>query len=261
MLCRLIVSLPLLVLFHFAEGAPDSATALNKAEQMQQQMRHHTTDIFKQADALTKSSKFLDELNQSATKFSEFKIGPKTTLPEFPDLDPAQLARTRTTIGQLLNQTEQHKRLTDPNHSNKSQFYIFVSFSMPDLTLQRLMEQAQRISAPLVLRGLINNDMNQTRIKISQLMGADKLGKATNKGGLTIDPTLYERFGISVVPAFVLTATPAPTCTQTDCPTPDFVRLAGNVTLDYVLETMGKATPAMRDHTNSLLGTLRGKTQ
>lgn len=263
MLFRLIVVLFLLVLFHGVNAAPESATALDKAEHMQQQMQNHTTDVFKQAEDLSQSSALLNELDQAASKISKLKTFPKTTSPDLPDPDPAQLARTRTAISQLLDQAEQQKgltNLTDPNHAKGPPFYIFVSFSMPDLTLRRLMEQARRINAPLVLRGLVDNDMNKTRIKLSQLLGADKQGKTTIEGGLSIDPTLYMRFGITVVPAFVLSVTAVSACTQTDCPTPDFVRLAGNITVDYALETMGKAVPAMRSVSETLLTQLRSQT-
>ena len=99
--------------------------------------------------------------------------------------------------------------------------------------------------------------MNKTRIKVGKLLDADKKGNTSIDGGLSIDPTLYDRFGISVVPAFVLTDAPVQACTQAGCPTPDFVRLAGDVTLEYALESIAREAPSMRDDAQGLLATMR----
>jgi conjugal transfer pilus assembly protein TrbC len=103
------------------------------------------------------------------------------------------------------------------------------------------------------LRGLVDNDMNKTRLKIGKLMAADNNGNTSTDGGLSIDPTLYERFGVTVVPSFVLTDAPLQPCTQAGCPTPDFARLAGDVTVEYALESMAREVPALRDHAQALL--------
>src|SRR5438105_7687906 len=64
---------------------------------------------------------------------------------------------------------------------------IFVSFSMPDLSLKALAEQAQRTGAILVLRGLHENSMQKTIDRVLEING----GK---KAAWQIDPRLYEAF-------------------------------------------------------------------
>jgi len=254
---RLLV-LSLLAFFHFAHAAPDSTAALNDADQMRETMQSRTSDVLKQADELSKSPEFLNELDKESSRLIE-RSGtlPKTSFPKLPEPEYEQLTRARTEIGKLLDQVEKHDVLTDTSNDSGPQSYVFVSFSMPDITLRRLMHQARRIGAPLVLRGMVENDMNKTRIKVGKLLDADKNGNTSIDGGLSIDPTLYERFGISVVPSFVLTDAPVQACTQTGCPTPDFVRLAGDITLEYVLETIAREAPAMRDDAQVLLATMR----
>lgn len=258
MLRILVAFLLFLTLAQFAHAAPDSSAAMNGADQMRETMHNRTSDVLKQADALSTSPEFINELNKESSRLIERSHAlPKTAFPVLPEPDPAQLARARTEIGKLIDQAEQHDVLTDTNRDNGSRFYVFVSFSMPDVTLRRLMQQAERIGAPLVLRGMVENDMNKTRIKVGKLLDADKKGNTSIDGGLSIDPTLYDRFGISVVPAFVLTDAPVQACTQAGCPTPDFVRLAGDVTLEYALESIAREVPAMRDDAQVLLATMR----
>ncbi|MFQ5469735.1 MAG: type-F conjugative transfer system pilin assembly protein TrbC [Gammaproteobacteria bacterium] len=251
---------PLLAFVQFAHAAPDSAAAINDADQMRETMHNRTSDVLKQADELSRSPKFLNEIDKESSRLIERSDAlPKTSLPDLPEPDAEQLKRARAEIGKLLDQAEQHDALTDTSNNSGSRFYVFVSFSIPDITLRRLMNQARRIGAPLVLRGMVENDMNKTRIKVGQLLDADKKGNTTIDGGLSIDPTLFERFGVSVVPSFVLTDAPVQACTQVGCPTPDFVRLAGDVTLEYVLESIAREVPAMRDDAQLLLATMKGQ--
>ncbi|ALP53709.1 hypothetical protein Tel_11490 [Candidatus Tenderia electrophaga] len=255
-----LLALPLLAFVQFAHAAPDSTAAMNDADRMRETMHNRTSDVLKQADALSTSPEFINELEKESSRIIERSDAlPKTAFPVLPEPDPAQLSRARAEIGKLLDQAEQHDVPIDTNNDSGPQFYVFVSFSMPDITLRRLMNQARHIGAPLVLRGLVENDMNKTRIKVGKLLDADKKGNTSIDGGLSIDPTLYERFGVSVVPAFVLTDAPVQACRQDGCPTPDFVRLAGDVTLEYALESIAREVPAMRDDAQGLLANMKGE--
>ena len=253
------LTLPLLVFVQFAHAAPDSAAALNDADQLRETMHNTTADVLKQADALSTSPEFLNELKKESSRLIERSCAlPKTAFPVLPEPDPAQRSRAHEAIGKLLDQAEQPDVLTDTGNDTGPRFYVFVSFSMPELTLRRLLNQARRIGAPLVLRGLVENDMNQTRLKVGELLDADnRRGDTRIDGGLSIDPTLYERFGVSVVPAFVLTHAPVQACTQAGCPTPDFVRLAGDVTLAYALESIARDVPALREDAQVLLANMK----
>lgn len=74
----------------------------------------------------------------------------------------------------------------------------FVSFSIPEAGLQRMLAETRRYAIPATLRGLVNNDMKQTVDAVSQLVqnGATE--------GVQIDPTLYSQYGITSVPALVV---------------------------------------------------------
>lgn len=74
----------------------------------------------------------------------------------------------------------------------------FLSFSLPDEALGRLIDQASRYDIPATIRGLIDNNMQKTTAKLFDLV------KETNRGGLSIDPEAFGRYGITAVPALVV---------------------------------------------------------
>lgn len=76
--------------------------------------------------------------------------------------------------------------------------YYFLSFSLPDEALGRLIDQASQYQIPATIRGLIDNNMQKTTAKMFDLV------KQTNRGGLSIDPEAFGRYGIAAVPALVV---------------------------------------------------------
>lgn len=78
------------------------------------------------------------------------------------------------------------------------QLQVFVSFSMPEILLEQTLDEAARLHIPAYLNGLYHNSMPETAKKILTL--ANKV-PALN---LAIDPTAFERFGITQVPALVV---------------------------------------------------------
>lgn len=76
--------------------------------------------------------------------------------------------------------------------------YYFLSFSLPDEALGRLIDQASRYQIPATIRGLIDNNMQKTTAKMFDLV------KENNRGGLSIDPEAFGRYGITAVPALVV---------------------------------------------------------
>lgn len=98
----------------------------------------------------------------------------------------------------------------------------FVSFSIPEEGLQRMLNETRRYGIPATLRGLVNNDMKQTVDAVSQLVqnGATE--------GVQIDPTLYSQYGINSVPALVVR------CEQ------GFDVIRGNLRLDLALQKVVK---------------------
>lgn len=119
---------------------------------------------------------------------------------------------------------------------------IFISMAMPPATLQRLVDQAARAQATLILRGLVNGSLRATVLQVQQLIGKQQ-------ASVQIDPQAFDRFAVVRVPAFVLVrdGTRPPSCSSGTCAPPQaFVRTAGDVSLDYALEHMVRAAPTFQ---------------
>jgi len=102
----------------------------------------------------------------------------------------------------------------DQNSENRyPDLLVFVSFSMPLETLKGLNNQVKQHGGKLVFRGLVDGSFKKMGAKLQEL-GAEVL----------IDPTLFERHGVTHVPTFIK----------------DTDRLVGNVSLDYVLHTFAQ---------------------
>lgn len=118
---------------------------------------------------------------------------------------------------------------------------IFVSFAMPEATLQRLVDQAARAGATLVLRGLVNGSIRDTVTRMQALIGSRRVA-------VQIDPEAFDRYGITRTPTFVVAvngATPA-TCAAGVCSAPhQYAKVAGDVTLEYAVQHLHRHLRAL----------------
>lgn len=134
-------------------------------------------------------------------------------------------------------------------HAGAPRLLVFVSLAMPDGSLRRLAADAPRAGAVLVLRGLHEGSMARTAARIRQLGGG--------KTAIQVDPKAFARFGIEQVPTMVLAreAAAVSACQERGCAAPgDFVSVAGDVTLDYALEHIARATPRFAAQARRLRG-------
>jgi conjugal transfer pilus assembly protein TrbC len=125
---------------------------------------------------------------------------------------------------------------------------IMVSFSMPKASLARLADQARRGGGVLVLNGLKDGSLPATAQAVHQTFGKEG-------APLQIDPRLFARYAVSAVPAFVLLASnaDAKACFSGTCPANGYVKVSGDVSLDYALERIASAEPAWRAPAQSIL--------
>ena len=113
----------------------------------------------------------------------------------------------------------------------QTRLLVFVSMSMPEASLKRLAEDAARANAVLVLRGLINDSMQQTLRAVKNILG--------EKGAAAweIDPPAFARYGVAAAPTYVLAR-------HANDNASDFVAVEGDVTLAYALDLMARQRPA-----------------
>jgi conjugal transfer pilus assembly protein TrbC len=116
---------------------------------------------------------------------------------------------------------------------------IFISFAMPEPTLSRLVDQAARTKASLLLRGFVNGSLRETVERVQRLIGSRQVA-------VQIDPQAFERFSITRTPSFVLTRSgaKAQSCATGQCVASDaFALVAGDVSVDYALHFIARQLP------------------
>lgn len=130
--------------------------------------------------------------------------------------------------------------------------FVFVSLSMPRPALEKLVDQAARARASIILRGFAQGSLRETVSQVQGLIG-------TRQVAVQIDPNAFDRFSIARVPSFVLVrdGTRPQSCAAGTCAPPEgFLRVAGDVSLDYALEHMQRAAPSFKSETAPFLARL-----
>jgi conjugal transfer pilus assembly protein TrbC len=117
-------------------------------------------------------------------------------------------------------------------HTASDQVLVFVSFSMPPASLAQWFNQAEKIQAPLIIRGLVNQSFQQTEARIHELL-------TERPGGFVLDPRLFEQYQINQVPAVVVRDTSNSCLPSQSCVYPYDV-VYGNVSLEHALQTIAQ---------------------
>lgn len=131
---------------------------------------------------------------------------------------------------------------------------VFISFAMPEATLSRLVDQAARAQASLVLRGLVDGSLVHTVSRVQQLIG-------TRKVAVQIDPQAFDRYAITQTPTFVLVrdgTQPQPCAGGLCVPGDGFVTASGDVSLDYALSFFQRSAPGFAKDASGFLKRLKG---
>jgi conjugal transfer pilus assembly protein TrbC len=124
--------------------------------------------------------------------------------------------------------------------ADEPRLFVFISLDMPEAALSRLVDQAARARAQLLLRGLSEGSLPRTAARIQQLIG-------TRPVAVQIDPRAFDRYAIQRVPAFVLARADGQdtACSGEQCARPDdHVVAAGDVSLDYALVHFQRSAPS-----------------
>jgi conjugal transfer pilus assembly protein TrbC len=129
---------------------------------------------------------------------------------------------------------------------------IFVSFSMPETSLVQWFLQAKKVNAPLIIRGLFNNSLKDTRTRLTTFI-------SENNNGVIMDPRLFSDYQIIEVPAVVVRNTAIFLCkSDQSCwhVYPSDV-VYGDVGLDYALQEIADQGDNTQEIAKRLLSQLR----
>jgi conjugal transfer pilus assembly protein TrbC len=204
-----------------------------------------STDAVERASRLSRDADFTDKLEREAERAlsAAGQASPdRTPTLSVPEIDEQALAKARKDIEALLADPRLALSDASPADDNNLRPLIFVSFSMPEDSLRSLLSEAGRTGSPLVLRGLVDNSMQRTTARLGELLGTKngREASAESTPSLAIDPTLFERFDVDKVPAFVLPQDTIAPCTPEGCPVPEHLKVAGDVSLAYALGAMAR---------------------
>jgi len=181
----------------------------------------------------------------NAAQFSTPNVDALPTPKGMKDVDLAEIAKGFDQLG---------KTGKPPSSFNdKRAVLVFVSFSMPEKTLQRLASQAARTDAIILIRGFDSGSLKKTLARIKRMIG-------NNKVSVQIDPQAFDRFSIARAPTFVLVkpgALPVPCAAGTCVPPANFVSASGDVSVDYALEFFQRSSPSFAKDAGELLAKYR----
>jgi len=112
------------------------------------------------------------------------------------------------------------------------QILVFISFSLPKLSLQKLRLQAAELNAQgrvrvrLIAKGLLADSFKKTAMFLME--GGKELTNENQVQGINLNPKLFTAYSIVVAPTFVYLKKGKPV-----------KRLSGNVCLDFVCQKFG----------------------
>ena len=144
-------------------------------------------------------------------------------------------------------------------NTNNNNILLFVSLGMPKDVLRQYLTQAKIYHIPVLIRGLYTdkNDLTadksvgsvkDTANRVFQILKSEK-GFKKSIGGVSINPLLFRRFNITVVPALVVT-NHMRSCITTNnahnesmqCRDNDFDVIYGNIPIKKQLKIISQKT-------------------
>ncbi|VAW82985.1 hypothetical protein MNBD_GAMMA12-3108 [hydrothermal vent metagenome] len=199
------------------------------------EVQRYTQQVFKQAESLMNSQKFKNKIKlmQKSIRTVKYKHNKGHS---FNGVQPRRLQQMN--LGELLKKAYILRR---EDRKTKPKLYIFVSYSMPEASIRNLYRDANRIGAPLLIRGLINNNFTDTARKMSQILGTkDRRAKKTT---VLINPVMFQKFSIKRVPAFVFikgenVLVACRTKKSCEASVPKYDVVYGDITLRKAIETL-----------------------
>ena len=157
----------------------------------------------------------------------------------------------------LVNSFLSKARSSEPQNRHGGQpadgAMLFISTSMPKSLIIQMTEQASYYHIPVVIRGLIDNDMKKTLQAILDIKTtANKHHQPFT--GISIDPVWFEQFNITAVPAFVISKRPANCQTQHTCSNEKYDVIYGNQSIkDSIQEIATDGSIEIKPIAQSLL--------
>lgn len=163
-----------------------------------------------------------------------------SVVPVVPRVESLPKPETRKAdVGQIA-ESFRSLPISKPASSDRGpELMVFVSFSIPRSSLERIVAESERTGAVLVLRGLKGNSLTRMGEEVAQLIGKRHVTAI-------IHPPAFTQFKVTQVPALVLANASQATRIGTDgCASPSsFVKVDGDVSQGYALDLIERQSPA-----------------
>ncbi|MCB9063255.1 MAG: type-F conjugative transfer system pilin assembly protein TrbC [Halobacteriovoraceae bacterium] len=169
------------------------------------------------ANALEKDSTFLKNLEIEKEAIKNIKYGSY----KFPNIKEVKIPKID--FDKITSRNNSVKR-TDHNPT----LFAFISLGMPENTIINILKEAKELKAKVYLRG-VKKDLKTTIKIISDL--SQKSG-----GSVLIDPTMFKKFNIDRVPAYVIAEKEPEASKYQSSLLPSFVKAYGDVTIEYFID-------------------------
>lgn len=158
--------------------------------------------------------------------FNNVLVPQKTSLPN---------VDTNTLQGIDIDQlAARYKTEVQAEQQQNNRVMVFISFSMPDESIKKAIQDAKKIDGVLVLRGFYNGSYQETAQRIY------KLGEKV--GNIQIHPDAFKKYQVKTVPTVVMVEEQQLKVGEDGCALPDsYIAVAGDVPLSYALEQFIKS--------------------
>ncbi len=180
--------------------------------------------------------------------------GSLTVRPPASALDPK--VQGSVDLSRLAEQYEQIRRGPGDTGQDRqaSGLIVFVSLGLPRPTLERLVVDAERVKATLVLRGVRDRSVTKTAKTIAELIGKRTVS-------WQIDPALFTRFEVRAVPTFVLIDPSKPVlvaCSEGQCQQASYAKVAGDVSIGHALGAIEQLDRTLAGTAKAMSARLQG---
>jgi len=158
-------------------------------------------------------------------------------LPDMPQIEALPQAETPTDDISTIAEKYRSLDFAKAKPEGLPDLFVLVSFSIPEGAIDKLITQAEKSGATLVFRGLKEDSMAEMGKAVEKILKGRNVPVA-------IHPPAFQQFSVKQVPAFVLANQEAGRVLNNGCAKPSsFIKVSGDVTLDYALEFIERNHP------------------
>lgn len=175
----------------------------------------------------------LEASNRILKTVSErFAIQARPSAPELNNLPRPAVAESPSELAKQFRPAP-----SIPLKQNAHELMIFVSFSMPAESLQRIVLQSDKTGARILFRGFKGEKLTEMSKHIANLIGNHRVE-------VNVNPPAFTQYKITQVPTLVIAQPNANEGMDNGCAQATrYVKVTGDVSQDYALDLIEKQSP------------------